>query len=225
MVLGDCTAFARYRNTDKEIHCCFVSGDHDIQYTRTMDSESPPRRLVLSLAVAIEGGLVILWLVLGDLLGLKPSTQGEFTLQSAAMGAIATLPLMLTMIWISNSRFPPFQNLVQKVEKLLVPFMARLTIVDFALIAVLAGFGEEGLFRGVIQGGLSGEIPPAAALVLASVLFGLLHLVTPMYGAIATIFGLYLGGLYILTGNLVVPVIVHTLYDFWALVYLLRWRR
>ena len=190
-----------------------------------MDSESPPRRLVLSLAVAVEGGLVLLWLVLGDLLGLKPSTQGEFTLQSVAMGAIATLPLMLTMIWISNSRFPPFQNLVQKVEKLLVPFMARLTTVDFALIAVLAGFGEEGLFRGVIQGGLSGEIPPAAALVLASVLFGLLHLVTPMYGVIATIFGLYLGGLYIMTGNLVVPVIVHTLYDFWALVYLLRWRK
>ena len=41
---------------------------------------------------------------------------------------------------------------------------------------------------------------------------------------VAGLLGFYLGLLYLETDNLVVPMVVHSLYDFFALVYLVRWR-
>jgi membrane protease YdiL (CAAX protease family) len=112
-----------------------------------------------------------------------------------------------------------------EIDKLLVPFLSRLTVADFAVVAILAGFGEEGLFRGLLQGWLAESLSPVAGLVVASTLFGLLHFVTPAYALLAGLLGLYLGILYLVTGNLVVPIVVHALYDFLALLYLVRWRK
>jgi membrane protease YdiL (CAAX protease family) len=56
-------------------------------------------------------------------------------------------------------------------------------------------------------------------------LFGLLHFITPSYALFAGLTGLYLGGLWILTRNLLVPITAHGAYDFLALVYLTRVRR
>jgi len=43
-----------------------------------------------------------------------------------------------------------------------------------------------------------------------------------LYALLAGVVGLYLGGLYLLTGNLLVPIVVHALYDVVALGYLRR---
>jgi hypothetical protein len=84
------------------------------------------------------------------------------------------------------------------------------------------------LFRGVIQNAIADQfvdpVGVAAGWIAASLLFGLLHWVTLSYAVLATLIGLYLGGLWIVTGNLLVPAVVHALYDFWALVYLVRFR-
>jgi membrane protease YdiL (CAAX protease family) len=56
------------------------------------------------------------------------------------------------------------------------------------------------------------------------VLFGLLHLVTPTYAVLAALMGGYLGWLYVRTGNLLVAIIVHALYDFFALSYFVKGR-
>ncbi len=97
---------------------------------------------------------------------------------------------------------------------------------QWAIIAVslLAGFGEELLFRGVIQAGLEQLTGTATGLVLASLIFGLLHAITPAYFILATIMGLYLGLLYQLTGNLLIPCLVHALYDWAAITWYLRGR-
>jgi membrane protease YdiL (CAAX protease family) len=39
---------------------------------------------------------------------------------------------------------------------------------------------------------------------------------------VATVIGAYLGVLWLWTGNLMTPIVVHALYDFVALIYLLR---
>src|SRR5262249_54526611 len=62
---------------------------------------------------------------------------------------------------------------------------------------------------------------PWLGLAAASVLFGLLHAVTPTYAVLATLMGGYLGGLWMATGNILAPIIVHALYDFVVLYYLL----
>ena len=59
-------------------------------------------------------------------------------------------------------------------------------------------------------------------MLAASVLFGLGHMVTPTYAVLAGLIGLYLGALSMVFGNLLQVVVVHSLYDFVALLYLVR---
>ena len=97
------------------------------------------------------------------------------------------------------------------------------------MIAALAGLGEEMLFRGVIQAAVGGWIGGDAgqwiALAAAAVLFALAHSITVMYLVLAGLIGLYLGGLWLATGNLLVPIIAHGLYDFVALAYFVKIRK
>jgi membrane protease YdiL (CAAX protease family) len=62
----------------------------------------------------------------------------------------------------------------------------------------------------------------APAVALASAVFGLLHAITPTYAILATVMGAYLGVVWIASGNLLAPIVAHALYDFVALVWLLR---
>ncbi len=73
-------------------------------------------------------------------------------------------------------------------------------------------FAEELLFRGVIQVKLG--------IVGASIIFGLLHFITPAYCVIATIMGFYLGFLFQYYESLLIPIQLHFIYDLGALLYL-----
>ncbi len=104
------------------------------------------------------------------------------------------------------------------------------SVPEFALISLLAGLGEEVLFRGLLQGGLAevlnDRLTPAAAsgwaLVVASLVFGLMHPITRLYAILCFAVGIYLGCLWIATDNLLAPIVTHAVYDFVALVYLTR---
>ena len=63
---------------------------------------------------------------------------------------------------------------------------------------------------------------PWAGLAGASLLFGLAHFLTVSYAMLASLVGLYLGVLLLLSGNLLVPIVVHALYDLIALIVLIR---
>lgn len=90
------------------------------------------------------------------------------------------------------------------------------------LAIVLIGPGEELLFRGGAQGRLRRSFGPLSAIVLASALFGLIHVpavvassAVGVGGYVLTTFvlGLVLGWLYEHTDNLVVPALAHGLYN------------
>jgi membrane protease YdiL (CAAX protease family) len=87
---------------------------------------------------------------------------------------------------------------------------------------VLAGLGEEALFRGVIQGGLVAYIGVPMAIVVSSVLFGLAHYISKTYVVFAMTLGALFGLLYAWSGNIAVPMIAHVAYDFVALWYIYR---
>ena len=78
------------------------------------------------------------------------------------------------------------------------------------------------LFRGLIQGALGRWLGPGPGLALASLCFVLLHPITPAYVVIASLMGAYLGGVWLASGNLLVVIVAHALYDFVALLILLR---
>jgi membrane protease YdiL (CAAX protease family) len=86
-------------------------------------------------------------------------------------------------------------------------------------LGIAAGLGEEMLFRGVLQYELLNRIGRVGAVGVSSVIFGLLHAVTPMYAFLATLASVYFGWLYLDTGNLVVPIVTHAVYDIGALLY------
>ncbi len=89
-------------------------------------------------------------------------------------------------------------------------------------MSLLAGVGEELFFRGVLQPELISWTGTLAGLIAASVVFGLLHAITPTYALLATAVGAYLGWLALASGNLLGPMIAHGVYDFFALAYLIR---
>jgi membrane protease YdiL (CAAX protease family) len=106
---------------------------------------------------------------------------------------------------------------MEVVRERIAPLFAGASPAQLAAIALLAGIGEEALFRGVLQEALAGRFPAWAGLVLASLLFGAVHWVTDTYAVLAGIVGLYLGTLYLLTDNLLAPIATHALYDVVAL--------
>ncbi|MDH3718178.1 MAG: CPBP family intramembrane metalloprotease, partial [Planctomycetota bacterium] len=145
-------------------------------------------------------------------------------------GTVATMPMLLGLLVINRYPFGPFAHLKQVVDELILPMFRGVSVPAFGLISILAGLGEEMLFRGFLQGGLaevlSDRLGPSAAtwcaLIAASLVFGLLHPITRLYAVLCFAVGVYLGLLWIMTGNLLAPIVTHALYDFFALVYLTR---
>ena len=84
-----------------------------------------------------------------------------------------------------RSALRPLTEIRRVLDQYLRPVMRRWGWWQLLVISLIAGVAEEALFRAAIQGGLSGFLPPWAALVLASILFGLCHAVTRAYAAIA----------------------------------------
>lgn len=72
--------------------------------------------------------------------------------------------------------------------------------------ALLVPVGEEFVFRGVLQNSLSGKFHPVVAVIIASSVFGILHV---WRFPAAFVLGLFLGALYAVSGSLLAPVVAH----------------
>lgn len=192
------------------------------------ENDALPSRHFALLAVAFEGGLVAVALGLGWIVGQDPLESFHWSLADAGWGIVATLP-PLALFWLClKCPIRPTKHLVRVVDDLLVPLFRDCRILDLAVISALAGLGEEMLFRGVIQQTVTHAIPAQAGvwigLAVAAILFGLVHRITNTYALFAGVIGLYLGAVWLLTDNLLVPIVAHALYDFLALVFLVKIR-
>jgi membrane protease YdiL (CAAX protease family) len=179
------------------------------------------RRLVVSLAVVVEGGLVGLAWLLGWLLDQPPLATFHWDGGDALAGALATLPPLLLFFVCMCWPIGPLGRVKRFTEDVLRPLLAPCSLLDLLGIAVLAGLGEEMVFRGVLQPVFerwTGSV--WFGLGVAAVLFGLLHAVTAAYAVLAAGMGVYLGWLAVYRDNLLTPVLVHALYDFAVLLYL-----
>lgn len=181
--------------------------------------------LLFALACLVEGSLVLLAALVAWLAGLPLLAELHWSSVHLLAGAAASLPLVAALWYLMRSPLAPLARIRRFLARFLHTQAAPWTVTQIAIVSTLAGIGEELLFRGVIQGALSAWVGPYPALAAASVLFGCAHLATLGYAVIATVMGLYLGALWLASGNLLVPIATHALYDFVALLYLLRlWR-
>lgn len=93
------------------------------------------------------------------------------------------------------------------------------------LIGVIPGITEEFLFRGLILRGFLVRWRPWAAIVVSSVLFGIMH-VDPAHAAFATVLGLWLGTVAWRTRSIVIPIITHaTINGSWTFFQMVLHRR
>jgi uncharacterized protein len=167
---------------------------------------------------------VVVALALGAWTGAAPFATLQWTWRGLAGGVLATAPLLLGLWWCLHTRLPPVVRLVRLAEERIAPLFAGSTMLGLGVVAALAGLGEEALFRGVIQTAIAGHVPVWAAVALTAALFGVAHWLTPTYAVLAGLVGAYLGWVFVASGNLLVPIVAHGLYDLVALAVLLRVR-
>jgi membrane protease YdiL (CAAX protease family) len=191
-------------------------------------ADDTPSGSLLIPAVAFEGAMAVLAVVVGWLLGRSPLESLRWSAADAGLGmAAALVPLGLVVLGV-YARIRPLVELLGLVEETLMPIFRDSSVFDLALVAILAGLGEEMLFRPIVQQSIAGLFSPPAGpwigLGAAALLFALAHWMTATYAVVAGLIGFYLGWLWMATGNLLVPIVTHAFYDFAVLVYFVRFR-
>lgn len=174
--------------------------------------------------ISLEAVLLPLAFGLGWLVGIDPAADVEWTPRSIGLGIAAALPPLGSVLLLDWLRPKWWQGMLRTVEELLAPALRDWSWAQFLLVSLLAGLGEELLFRGVILTGLTRWIGLYAALAVSSLIFGAVHAITKMYIVYATLMGLYLGLLWLASGNLAIAIVTHAAYDFGALAYFVGWR-
>jgi membrane protease YdiL (CAAX protease family) len=180
------------------------------------------------MAVVVEGAIALVAMVLAWLFGVPlrdqmPENGAQFA-AAAIRGLVATVPMLVAFWWLISSDRPTLRALRGQVDRLIGEMFPAATVGQLALVAVLAGVGEELLFRGVLQTILGWWTTPIVGLVIASLLFGLAHALSKVYFLLAAVIGFYLGGLTWYFNDLVAPIVAHGVYDLVALMYLCRSR-
>jgi membrane protease YdiL (CAAX protease family) len=129
-----------------------------------------------------------------------------------AVGALPPFAFFLFTISESADRVSFLRPLRKIVMVDIKTFFLNSRVSDLIMISFAAGFAEELLFRGVLQARFG--------IVIASIIFGLVHFISPLYVIITTLMGLYIGAFYYFTESLLVPIQMHFIYDLGALLYL-----
>lgn len=171
------------------------------------------RSRLLRLLVVQELGLLGLGLAVANGWGL--TLWRGWSWNGRAWGLVLAGTAVLTgvnaVVWATS------EHLRHAMTRLFDEVLGPLRPVDFPLVALLSGIGEEIAFRGAAQ--------PLMGLGWSSLLFAVLHVPGPglwVYGLWALFASLFLGNLYAWTGNLFVPIGVHVLNN---LISLWIWHR
>ncbi len=180
---------------------------------------------LLAAGIISECALLAAAYGIGWLAGVPPFARSRPAVDALGYGVAATLPLLGLLGWCLHTKWPPMRRLVTLVEEQVGPHLADASAGGIVLLSLLAGIGEEALFRGVIQAGLAERLPALVSVAIAAILFGVAHWVSRSYALLAGAIGVYLGLLFLLTDNLLAPIVTHALYDVAALVVLARRRR
>ena len=186
---------------------------------------------LLRSAVVIEGGMFASALLAGWFVGYSPlstfahKTTGEHLI-ATGYGLAAGLGMFLVGIALTKIPWEPLQRFEDFTQRQIVPLFLPLSIWQLGYVSLLAGIGEEVLFRGLFQGSTTAySANPNAwvgSLLIVSLLFGLCHFLNWTYFFLATLMGLCFGGLLIACDHLGVCIISHALYDWLMLLYMVR---
>ncbi|NMC19864.1 MAG: CPBP family intramembrane metalloprotease [Thermogutta sp.] len=190
---------------------------------------APLRIVVVGTAFELALGLVA-WL-LGFLIGIDPFSRRHWTWEGLAWGGAAILPMLAMAGAAFSLPGRAWQELRDFLDEVVTPLFLGCRGWHLLLLSLAAGWGEELLFRGLLQRGIAAVVAAwgfsstaatALAVLVAAAAFGLAHPLTRLYVVGATALGAYLGLCFELSGNLVVPMVAHAGYDFLVLAFLVH---
>jgi membrane protease YdiL (CAAX protease family) len=121
--------------------------------------------------------------------------------------ATAAILIGITFPIISQIPMPDF------IKKILLDNGSETGVYSFITIVIAAPILEELIFRGIILNGLLKSYSPLKAIIISSLLFGLVHL-NPWQFIGASILGSLSGWVYFKTNKLTLPIIIHMTNNF-----------
>jgi len=175
-------------------------------------------------ACSFEAALILVAIVLGWIANINPFENLHFSESAIAYGVAGTMPLFLLFMALEQIQIESTIKIRNVLLETLGPGLHRYHWTDLFILASIAGLSEELLFRGVIQPWLESSWGMRVGLIGSNIIFGLAHAVTPLYAVLAALVGVYLslsmdyGG----NRNLLLPIVIHSLYDFLAFITLMR---
>lgn len=187
---------------------------------------------IVRTALLFEGGLGLLAVLIGWLgghspfVGMTANLQTRDVVTAIGWGLVGTGPLLVALVAMDGMTWEPIRELRELAGNAMLRMFSEATAPQLAAISLIAGMGEELLFRGLVQGGVArlvgGPAGVVVAVILASVLFGVCHWLNATYAVLAMLAGAYFGLLLVASGNILTPIVAHAAYDFVALTHLVQ---
>lgn len=183
-----------------------------------MPNQSLLEKQFFKTACYFEAGLAVVASIVGWLFDVNPFADLYFSETALINATFATLPLVLLFFAMQHLPLQSFSKIRRMLEESLGQSLVNSHWTDLLILACLAGFGEEVLFRGLMQSGFEQAWGADVGLIASGVVFALAHAVTPLYAVLALLMSLYLGLSLDYDGerNLLTPMVIHALYDFVA---------
>ncbi|WP_237058298.1 CPBP family intramembrane glutamic endopeptidase [Microbulbifer sediminum] len=182
------------------------------------ESSETPR---FALLIRLQGCLLLVAIALIAWSGVPfswPGNTGYGALVWGAVGAVASYALAM---WLTRLSLPVGRSL-RRIVSMVHPILAGMSWPQMILVSLLAGLGEELLFRVWLQEWLAGLFAPTLGVAVASLLFALMHAMTRLYFILTLVIGLLLGFAYWQTGSVLLVVTWHALYDLLAIAVITR---
>ena len=181
-------------------------------------------------AILFEGAMALIGALMALLCGLDlwkafhtPDLAALFNQLGLGVGLAAVLGLVFTILdYIPWSKL---REVSQKTKEVINESLKNSSHFNRLLVCLLAGVGEEVLFRGFIfvvifefwPWGLEFNLNIIAAIIVSSVLFGLGHSISLLYFILTALLGAAFCLVFLWTGSLIAPIVAHALYDFYAM--------
>lgn len=184
-----------------------------------MNKKSPHTFVLILLRqlVIVVAGILLIWGF-----GMQMPNANVGVLHSIAVGTLLAFItfLLFALIYRFGGKFA--QALLIDARRVSGIFCGY-SWLHLACVAALAGVGEELLFRGFLQTWLDNSFAITWAILIASIIFGLLHYLSHAYFISATLMSIAFGVAYCMTDSLLMVVVWHGVYDFIALLVLVKY--